>query len=119
MSDSRLNQHIHKWAISNAGHCAANVAKEMFVRIGMDDMMDFTVQKSKYDVKMMEAKLKDEFVETWYADLNRINAKCGQGLNKLRTYRTFKFVYQTEEYLKNRAISFKGPVPQRKITIYV
>ena len=39
--------------------------------------------------------------------MNRINAKSGYGLNKLRTYRSFKFEYVTEEYVKSQSIPFR------------
>ena len=40
-----------------------------------------------------------KFVDSWREDITRINARQGTGRNKLRTYRLFKSVYQTENYL--------------------
>jgi hypothetical protein len=36
----------------------------------------------------------------WDAELDRATAKRGEGGNKLRTYKTFKHVYETEPYVK-------------------
>ena len=35
----------------------------------------------------------------WLEEVNRVQARRGTGLNKLRTYRTFKQTFQTEAYV--------------------
>jgi hypothetical protein len=39
--------------------------------------------------------------DKWSGEINRVAARRGQGLNKLRTYRLFKSEYRTEEYVVN------------------
>ena len=41
-----------------------------------------------------------EFLTEWNEDLMRVNARRGNGGNKLRTYRKFKQVFETETYIK-------------------
>ena len=44
--------------------------------------------------------------KAWRNDVERINAKRGIGLNKLRTYKLFKTEYKVEEYeFKGRAVN--------------
>ena len=81
------------------------VSAPPFLLSDMVYMFDCNVVKCKSNVINAQSKLLDNFVETWYDDLNRIDAKKGPGLNKLRTYRLFKSTYNTECYLTNRSIS--------------
>ena len=79
----------------------------MFVRCELDDFLDFSTVKTKGDVRFLQDKLMEEFLESWYIELNRECVKNGHGGNTLRRYRLFKFQYGTEEYLKNNLISYK------------
>ena len=47
------------------------------------------------DVKVI---IYEFYVNGWYTDLNRVNAKHGQGRNKLRTYKLFKQTLETACY---------------------
>ena len=105
MDESRLNRQVYEWSLNKTCDNAANAHKTTFASIDMVHMCDCSVIKCKSDVKNAESKLLDIFVETWYNDLNRIEAKKGPGHNKLRTYRLFKSMYNTEYYLINRSIS--------------
>ena len=40
------------------------------------------------------------YISQWTADINRENARTGNGGNKLRFYRTFKQVFNVESYCK-------------------
>jgi hypothetical protein len=60
--------------------------------------------------KLTSSYLK-EYLDEWIESLHTINSSSGQGRNKLRTYRTFKFSYETATSItsilpnKNRADS--------------
>lgn len=41
-----------------------------------------------------------EFVAEWHVSINRDSGRSGIGRNKLRTYKLFKSVYETEAYCK-------------------
>ena len=41
-----------------------------------------------------------EFIAEWHVSVNRDSGRPGVGRNKLRTYKTFKSAYETEEYGK-------------------
>ena len=45
------------------------------------------------------ASFREHAIHEWSKDVTRINAKCGQGLNKLRTYALFKRQWKLEPYL--------------------
>ncbi len=51
-------------------------------------------------LRSVSVKLQQARDRVWHTDVNRVQAKRGAGLNKLRTYRTFKDSYQTENYVK-------------------
>ena len=93
MDQDRVNWHIFQWAIDNGCFNSTSVCTDICARHKMDVMLDLNVKKTKGYVRLLEARLMDEFIEMRYVDLNRVNAKCGQGLNKLRTYRTYKCQY--------------------------
>ena len=50
-------------------------------------------------LRAIEAGLTRQRDQLWSAEINRVGAKRGAGLNKLRTYRSFKQVYGTEFYV--------------------
>ena len=43
--------------------------------------------------------VRQQFLHDWEMELNRVHAKRGQGLNKLRTYKLFKHEYGTDSYV--------------------
>ena len=47
----------------------------------------------------MDLVLQEHFEQIWLAGVNRVEARRGRGLNKLRTYRTFKQDFVTEQYV--------------------
>ena len=105
MADTRLNRRVYKWSLDKPCGNAAHVHKTMFNDVQMPYIYDLSLTKSKSDVVALKERLLEMFVNGWYVDLNRLVAKRGTGKNKLRTYRRFKFVYGTEEYLLNRSIT--------------
>ena len=106
MDISRLNRKIYVWSMSKNCGNAAQYHKAIFDGAELSCMYDFNVTKGKYEIKLLQERLLESFTNEWYGDLNREGAKNGLGKNKLRTYRKFKFVYETEEYLLNRSISY-------------
>ena len=59
-----------------------------------DNIKSNWTSRGRYAVSSLQRP--NQFV----AELNRVHARAGQGLNKLRTYRTFKELFQTEHYVK-------------------
>ena len=43
--------------------------------------------------------LRDQFLQKWHENLQRYQRVRGQGGNKLRSYRKFKFTFELEFYL--------------------
>ena len=107
MEEDRINRMIYEWSMNDGCNNAAHLIKQKFTDLDIPDFADFTIYKCKSYVNILEAKLMENFVDSWYDDMNRINAKSGYGLNKLRTYRSFKFEYVTEEYVKSQSIPFR------------
>ena len=45
--------------------------------------------------------LRNQFLQKWHENLQRDQSVRGQGGNKLRSYRKFKFTFELEFYLDN------------------
>ena len=106
MDDSRQNRHVFSWATNSRSTNWATKCHEMFNRYELDEAFDLANPCSKNIVKDLEYCMQNDFVNNvWKPDLNRIQAKTGQGLNKLRTYRLCKSEYGVESYVKNGAIA--------------
>ena len=68
MDNTRLNQHIYKWAKDKCCSNFVNCHKDMVAEGDMDYFMDFDIVKNKFDIKMSESKLMSNFVENRYDD---------------------------------------------------
>ena len=100
MDTCRLNRKIFEWAERNSNGRCQNwnyKVNKMLMEAGI------AYEHGATNPKVMKANLADylfhKFVNSWTDDISRDNARQGTGRNKLRTYRTFKSVYQTENYL--------------------
>ena len=102
MKTSRLNKHVFSWARKTNCKNWFSKVRHFFEDIGMghicicDEDVDYDHLFS--DVKVV---IHEYFVSKWFQDLNRVEAKRGEGRNKLRTYRLFKDKFQPEHYLKH------------------
>ena len=110
MEDDRLNKHVFKWAVNSKSKNWASCCIKKFRHFDLDYVIDVQLPKYKQQVTQYVRKvLQEDYIQnTWIPDINRINAKRGVGLNKLRTYRLLKKVYETECYVK------KLPFQERK-----
>ena len=52
----------------------------------MEYLLDFDLQHGRTDVRLLEGKLLEIFTYEWMNELNKVQSKCGTGLNKLRTF---------------------------------
>ena len=110
MDENRLNRKVYQWSFGKRCKNAAQSHKMIFDSVDLPRMYDLSSPISKRDVLVFKEKLMDVFVNEWYLELNRDAAKRGPGKNKLRTYRSFKHMYVTEEYLLNSVVN----VPDRR-----
>ena len=102
MDDSRINKHVFKWAVNSKYKNWVFKCKSKFESCGLEYIANIDQQLSpKHTVRDARKCLMDNFIEaSWREDLNRITAKHGPGLNKLRTYRLFKNDFKTEPYVE-------------------
>jgi hypothetical protein len=104
MKTNRLNSYVFQWAYRNAinSHCRNWIYKvrKYYTDIGMGHVCTYSGDLD-YDYVFNDVKvvIHEFYVNQWYNDLNRVNAKRGQGRNKLRTYKLFKDALETECFL--------------------
>ena len=96
MGDERLNRRIFSWAdryktrYKNWNFCIYNKLEKIGVERQLDTLSVREMISIVHDYDMQE------FLTEWNEDLMRVNARRGNGGNKLRTYRKFKQVFETE-----------------------
>ena len=101
MGEDRLNFKIYKWSERSSGRSCKN----WHYRVGT------LLNEAGIDVQSIHANPRiisnqvyiyqlDKFKDKWQSDVNRVNARQGNGKNKLRLYRCFKNEYKTENYVK-------------------
>ena len=102
MNRNRLTYKIFRWsynlAIRNIRNWAFTVIKE-FTQLNINISINTTITHKMFVSKVKE-KTSAICIKEWKLDLERNNAKNGEGGNKLRTYRSFKHNYSMEEYVK-------------------
>ena len=105
MDHDRINKRIFIWCYNQ---CSNNVknwtyhVNKVFNKFNMSQLYNninehLTVTNV---INNAEANIFEYFNEKWYLDVNREHAVRGQGRNKLRTYKLFKNVFETELYVK-------------------
>ncbi len=105
MEPDRVNSKIFHWAYNNAALCKKKNSifhiKRFYDEIGMNHICDIVSNPTSFsDVKKdTDDALKGYFSNIWSTKINRDSAVRGEGRNKLRTYRTFKTVFETEPYV--------------------
>lgn len=100
MDINRINSRIFEWAERNANDRCKNWNFRIN-KILEEARIDFhsDVTSATAIKEQLAGYLQQNFVESWSNDVNRENARRGEGRNKLRTYKTFKTDYKTENYL--------------------
>ena len=67
-----------------------------------------TVQYKNSNITSLQDEVSDaarqQFIHDWEMELYRANAKRGQGLNKLRTYKPFTHEYGTDSHMLIKCI---------------
>ena len=96
MQDERINKAIFTWGQGMAcKNWQSRVrSKCMELAITLADRATDSILTELGEKIMAEVK------RSWSEDINKIEGKRNKGLNKLRTYRTFKSIFETEEYVK-------------------
>ena len=100
MGDERLNRRIFSWAdryktlYKNWNFCIYNKLEKIGVERQLDTLSVREMISIVHDYDMQE------FLTEWNEDLMRVNDRRGNGGNKLRPYRKFKQVFETETYIK-------------------
>ena len=106
MDINRLNLNVFLWAQGSRCHNFTHKSGQKFVDLGLEHVMNVnTPACTKAILGEVKEKLLDKFIDEWYGELNKVGAKRGVGLNKLRTYRMFKHNFVTEKYLMASGIS--------------
>ncbi len=104
----RLTRTVFTWALEHAarGRPVRNWQYRMqrqFECLGLrhegSPAVTATTAKGPF-LRLMSVKLQEARDMVWLTEVNRVQAKRGTGLNKLRTYITFKDSYETENYAK-------------------
>lgn len=110
MDNDRINKKVFMWAASKSGNSVKNwiyKVKQFYTKHSMDYIANSEEDLSYRSVKnQITPVLTEMYASEWQSNLNRVEAIRGQGHNKLRTYRKFKDIIKTEEYLK-QVINFK------------
>ena len=105
MSNERLSKRIFLWAdqLGNARrhrtwiHCIREKLAAMDLNVLVQDITGPINTKQAMDT--VKEKLHEISSEAWHERVNRVQARRGQGQNKLRTYKLFKENYETEHYV--------------------
>ena len=87
--DDRITKLSFEMDFSRCHNNWCSELKDVLHKIGMED---FFHSKSIIDLQEAQQKLRHLYAETWIDFLEHVP--------KLRTYRTFKTVFETEEYVK-------------------
>lgn len=105
MHNDRINKKVFTWAMSHSGERCKNLCyriRKQFDVSGISylyDTADSTFVSKHFIKSEIQENLRITERDKWHEDLNRNSARHGTGGNKLRTYRKFKQVYGTENYV--------------------
>ena len=104
MNVNRLNYKVYQWSVNhnNSRHKNwAGYVKDMFTQVGFSYLFEASSDtlSKRFIQDSINTHLKTQFNVDWKSDLERENARRGNGRNKLRTYRQFKSEYYKENYV--------------------
>jgi len=103
MNDTRLSKKIFWWTHAYALRRKRNWIHRLlayYETLGLDHLKIVNPYFTCNIISEVKDAVKNKDELAWRDELLRIKAKRGRGLNKLRTYRTFKSLYGTELYVK-------------------
>ena len=107
MGVERINRCIMIWALNSNCNNWINKMKDVLIECEMEYLLNFETVQQKCEIKLLESKLMEKYVEKWSDCLNKVESNTGVGFNKLRTYCGFKQVFGVEPYVRNRNIHFR------------
>ena len=105
MDQSRLNRRIYQWSVNHGNFRSKNWAyriKQLMDDCNTGDLFTTgseNINKS-FIINRISEYLKTQDNQTWINDVTRLEARRGNGRNKLRTYKLFKTAYEEENYVK-------------------
>ena len=89
------------WAHGKSSRCKNwfSVIGKHFTQFKIENFnnLDRPLHKQSF-INGVEKATMNIYLADWLVTLNKVNGSAGLGRNKLRTYRTFKQVYETEGY---------------------
>ena len=111
MDVNRLNYKVYQWSVnhnSSRHKKWAGYVKDMFTQVGFSYLFEASSDtlSKRFIQDSINTHLKTQFNVDWKSDLERENARRGNGRNKLRTYRQFKSEYCKENYVGISLIFF-------------
>jgi hypothetical protein len=103
MNDSRLNKKIFLWSYKFAQNNCKNLVWKIlnfFRKLGANNLSNVhTPCDKKQAVQQVGEAVFDLYLRDWEKAVNRQKTNNKQVGNKLRLYRTFKHVFETESYM--------------------
>ena len=105
MNPNRMNYKLYQWGVYHGNNRHKNWAyrvKQMLEESGIGNLFETNVANisKRYVKEKVIGHIKTQEHDKWLNELSRVNARRGNGQNKLRTYRTFKTEYKEENYVK-------------------
>jgi hypothetical protein len=101
MNILRVNKRIANWANNKASNKCRNWFYNVFEYFAEHNLnVNLNTPIRHGFVKRVNDAAMEAFISAWRMDVNSIVGPSGRGRNKLRTYRTFKKDYGTEQYCK-------------------
>ena len=107
MSDNRINKKVFMFCKSKSkSRCKLWYGRvdDFFKKHDLHMLIDINVISTADETKVIQLvknKMLKLCTEQWSEAVNKVGARSGNGPNKLRTYCTFKNIFQTEFYVEN------------------
>ena len=120
MVASRVNKKIFTYALlaSEKTKNSLFYIKSFLSTCGLDHLCDpgqevvFGRHKA-----LIKKKLHEHYVQKWSLSVNRVEAIRGEGQNKLRTYRKFKFEFKVENYVHLRSVKLRSALAKFRMGV--
>lgn len=105
MDQSRLNSRIYQWSVSHGNYRHKNWAHRIKLMLHDANVGElFAAESSNINKRDIKAKvnecLETRIIDKWNNEITRVDARRGNGRNKLRTYRLLKNRYAEETYVR-------------------
>ena len=80
--------------------CWLSKTKDIYDKAGLSNLhVSANMDNIKDHVNIIMTRYRDQYVQEWFAQIQRPLSIRGNALNKLRTYKLFKHQFQLEKYL--------------------